>query len=91
MATGRYEDNLFVSLRYARSLAHAGTLLAATVGELGSAGGHKRMAGGRIPFAEHSDEDWGHLEDILIARFLDELGYKKGVEWRPLLLKDSDL
>jgi nanoRNase/pAp phosphatase (c-di-AMP/oligoRNAs hydrolase) len=89
VATGRFEKQLFVSMRCSHTKAHAGNMLKKIIGNMGFAGGHTMVAGGRVPFNGHKDEDWKELEDGIIARFLRKLGYKKDIEWKPLLVRDD--
>lgn len=88
IATGRYDNQLFVSMRCSHPKADAGNMLSQIIGSMGYAGGHDMIAGGRIPFRQGKDHEWQRLEDVLIARFLKKLGYPKKVDWKPLLMKN---
>jgi len=91
LATGRFENQLFVSMRCSHPNANAGNMLKQIFGKLGSAGGHTRMAGGQIPFTGDSEEEWQRLQNFIITRFLSKLGIKKESEWKPMLLRDESV
>jgi nanoRNase/pAp phosphatase (c-di-AMP/oligoRNAs hydrolase) len=48
LSLGRYENDIWLSLRTNRDRANAGRMIRRVVGTLGKAGGHGMMAGGRI-------------------------------------------
>jgi len=70
LAMGRHEGRLYLSLRSRRENLDAGALLSSVVGELGSAGGHGRMAGGQVNLGD--DGERRVLE--VRHRFLDAIG-----------------
>ena len=71
--------------------ADAGNMLKQVIGNMGSAGGHPRMAGGQIPFTGHKEKDWQRLQNLIIARFLRKLDIKKGIEWKSMLIRNGSL
>ncbi|NIR70987.1 phosphoesterase [candidate division KSB1 bacterium] len=89
LATGRFDDELFISLRCGRPNSNAGNTLRQIVANLGVAGGHARIAGGQVPLNEHQDTSWEELEHQIIERFLQKLRYAKEAEWKPMLVRDE--
>jgi nanoRNase/pAp phosphatase (c-di-AMP/oligoRNAs hydrolase) len=89
IATGRFEGQLYISLRCTHPNANAGNMLRQIIGKMGFAGGHPMVAGGRILYNAHNDDEWQRLEDLIINRFLRKLGIKKEVEWKSMLLRDG--
>ncbi|MDZ7359429.1 MAG: DHH family phosphoesterase [candidate division KSB1 bacterium] len=90
LATGRFDNQLFVSMRCNNADAHAGQILQQIVGKMGTAGGHAMTAGGRMPLSQNGHADWQDLENLVIARFLKKLRYAKDIEWKPLLGEEND-
>lgn len=84
VATGRYGDDLLISVRSDRPRAHAGVWIREIVDGRGPAGGHGQMAGARVPLAGRSDEDVEALVDDLFERF-GELAGVADAERKPLL------
>lgn len=70
LVMGRHEGRLYLSLRTRSGERDAGALIARVVGELGTAGGHGRMAGAQIDLG---DDPNGRAREIR-RRFLRELG-----------------
>ena len=89
ITTGRFEGQLFISMRCIHPKANAGNMLQQIIGNMGFAGGHPMLAGGRIPYNAHNDNEWQRLENLIINRFLHKLGINKEVEWKLMLLKDG--
>lgn len=89
IATGRFNEKLFVSMRCSHPKADAGNMLKQIIGKLGSAGGHPRVAGGQIPFIGQKADDWKRLEDTIIDRFLHKLEYKRDIEWKSMLTRNG--
>lgn len=94
-ATGRYQGALFISVRASHPKAHAGRLLAQTIGKYGSAGGHKAMAGGyiavgRLNGTKQNGINWKNIEDRLANRLVRKLGYKIESGWKLLLEENGD-
>lgn len=72
LCTGRYGQDLIISLRTVRSDLNMGHAAKTIVEGLGSAGGHGMMAGGKITIA--SADAWSTVEEIVRLRLLQELG-----------------
>jgi nanoRNase/pAp phosphatase (c-di-AMP/oligoRNAs hydrolase) len=70
LVMGRHKGRLYLSLRSRDESRDAGALITAIVGELGTAGGHGRMAGAQIDI----DKDPGSIQEMVKGRFLSELG-----------------
>ncbi len=82
LVMGRYRGSLYVSLRTENPRGNAAREIAAIIGDLGKAGGHGSMAGGRIDLrGKHRDPD--RIERTLAARARERLG--DGRRGRPLL------
>ena len=65
---GQHKDAIVLSLRTSKADAHAGEVIRQVVADLGRAGGHGTMAGGRMPLGEHSyDEVVGLVRKGLLA------------------------
>lgn len=74
---GIIEDSVHISARSTDPRLHIGDGLQAAFSDVGSAGGHREMAGGQIPlglFAEYTDDDTSLLRivDQLVTRRLVE-------------------
>jgi nanoRNase/pAp phosphatase (c-di-AMP/oligoRNAs hydrolase) len=87
--TGRFADELIISLRSSYPRAKAGKLVRRLISNrmksaIDKVGGHDMTAGGRIPLTDSPGGDASDLEDKLSQNFAQALGYKE-VEWRPLL------
>ncbi len=77
--TGRYRGNLHVSLRLARSNGAAGGILRDIFVGRGQAGGHGRIAGGKLRVGESDDEQlWEAVERSLTHRLLKRLRIPAG-------------
>lgn len=87
LVTGRFEKNLFVSMRSSHANARAGNVLKQIIGKSGSAGGHGMIAGGRINLQENGM--WEKAEDRLVVRFLKKFRYNQQAEWKRLLAKEE--
>ncbi|MEJ2721977.1 MAG: DHH family phosphoesterase [bacterium] len=79
--TGRFKDNLILSLRSTNEDAHAGRLIRKLVGSDYLAGGHGMTGGGYVPI---EDEDGESLEQLFTDRFLEAMGFPDA-DWKPLL------
>lgn len=89
LVTGQYDAKLFVSLRSSQPNANAGSVLKRMLRNLGSAGGHNMMAGGRVDLADVGEPGWPEIQETVLKRFLQRLGYKTSTEWRPLLERNG--
>ncbi len=70
---GVYEDKLLLSLRTRHARGRAGIVLQQVVGDLGTAGGHDRRAGGAIPLNSRSASAVEKLCSTLRKRLLQVL------------------
>lgn len=77
---GRYQDHVVLAVRTSLPQANAARMVQQVVGDLGGAGGHAHMAGGRVPLGEQPER----LEQHLRNRFLHELGVAQAVA-QPLI------
>jgi nanoRNase/pAp phosphatase (c-di-AMP/oligoRNAs hydrolase) len=73
LAVGRYGPDLWLSIRTNLERANAGRMIRRVVGDLGMAGGHGMMAGGKIPDGAVSPAKAAELEEILCTRALSLL------------------
>jgi nanoRNase/pAp phosphatase (c-di-AMP/oligoRNAs hydrolase) len=77
LASGTYEDNLYLSLRTSDRRMNAGRLVREVVEERGgSAGGHGSMAGARLSLRGLAPAAQARLKQDLVQRFLKEFGIK---------------
>ena len=85
VASGRYHDDLLVSVRTHRTDAHAGEVIREIVGDRGSAGGHGMLAGAQVPLKGRSDGEVDELVDDLFEQLLValELREEEGEEIIP--------
>lgn len=71
LVTGRYRGNLHLSLRAASARANAGAAMTRIVGDDHYGGGHRMLAGGRLPVGADAEEaGWRAVEDRVLAAFL---------------------
>lgn len=84
LCTGRFENQLILSLRSSNSRANAGKIIKKLVPDRNNAGGHDMVAGGRILLDNLKPDEIKELEDKLSQQFAKCLGYSKA-EWKPLL------
>ncbi|GBD35865.1 manganese-dependent inorganic pyrophosphatase [bacterium HR36] len=73
LCAGVYQDRLIISLRTAHARGKAGVVLQQVVGELGTAGGHDRRAGGAIPLLNISSTAVEKVCGVLRKRLLQVL------------------
>lgn len=83
-ATGRFEENLYFSIRTLTARKDAGRLLMRAMGRLGVAGGHQKMAGGMLPVAGLESDRREAAEASVISKLLEALGANTSAS-RPLL------
>jgi len=84
--TGRYRDNLHMSLRTSLPDAQAGDVLRAISNHPREAGGHGQIAGGKIRIGNGQDETlWRATEETLAERLLKQLGMGQRARVAPLL------
>ncbi len=70
LVLGRHKGRLYLSLRTRGDHSDAGALISKIVGDLGTAGGHGRMAGGQIPLKDAPAD----IAERIRERFLEALG-----------------
>jgi len=70
LAMARYGDDLIFSLRTASNTLNAGELVKIMAGELGKAGGHGMMAGGKIGPLRREAGNFDHVEALLVQRLV---------------------
>ncbi len=73
VASGRYRDDLLLSVRTFRTDAHAGEVVREIVGDRGSAGGHGMLAGAQLPLKGLSDAEADELVQTLFTDLLRSL------------------
>lgn len=76
VATGWFEDSLFLSLRTRTRNRNLGKVIHAIVAKtgLGGAGGHAQMAGARIPLGDRSPRSRADLRRRVLAEILEAFG-----------------
>ena len=85
ICTGRYKDEIYVSIRTINVKAESGRLLRRVVNRKGTAGGHGMIAGGRISCRGMNEVECEKAENEIIRRFLERLGHKGEIVFKPLL------
>jgi len=84
LCTGRFNDELFLSLRSSNPKAKAGKLIQRIIRDRKNAGGHGMFAGGKMSIAIMSQDDIIQLEKKLSDELAKLLGYQN-VKWNPLI------
>jgi nanoRNase/pAp phosphatase (c-di-AMP/oligoRNAs hydrolase) len=84
LCTGRYKENLYLSLRLSHKGGNAGKVIAKLVKNTINVGGHEMSAGGFIPLQSNQKEYLAGIEETLAAQFGNLMGYE-AVVWKPLL------
>ena len=77
MVTGIYQKTLHLSLRSNGKNAHAGAIARKTVGVMGMAGGHGRMAGGQVPLGDADRRTRDEVVQAVNDLFLDAVKAKR--------------
>lgn len=83
LCTGRFKQNLILSMRSSNPDAKAGKVIRQLVPEQHNAGGHDMFAGGKIPLGGLSDTDITILELRLSQQFAELMGFPDA-DWKPL-------
>lgn len=83
LVMGRHKGRLYVSLRTRRTGMDAGELILRTVGELGTAGGHGRVAGAQVVIEDDKGGDGAARE--LTRRLLRALELDEEMAGEPLI------
>lgn len=73
LATGRFEDRVYLSIRTTNPRADAGTLIRRLLGRRGKGGGHGRTAGGWIDVAKTPEPERMAVQRDVAARLAAEL------------------
>lgn len=80
LCTGRYKDQILLSLRTSRVKGGAGKMARRIVGSTGTAGGHDMIAGGQVDCAGKSEAERDQMERKLIETFFRLMGKQNGGE-----------
>ncbi len=83
LCLGETGNQLIVSCRSSARSYKAGNVLRRTIGQDGSAGGHRRMAGGQVPLNGLKPDDRKEAATKLITRFLHVIK-REGTQPRPI-------
>jgi nanoRNase/pAp phosphatase (c-di-AMP/oligoRNAs hydrolase) len=89
VATGIHGGHLHLSLRTTRGR-RAGQILRDLLRGRGTAGGHGRMAGGQVDLAGLTSFEVEALEEELLQRLLELLGFHGKAEFRPLIARGPE-
>jgi len=89
LCTGRFDDELVISIRSSNRNAKAGKLIQRLVPDRNRAGGHDTFAGGKILLSGNQKEEIDALEENLSNRFVQLLGYENA-ECKPLIESTPD-
>jgi nanoRNase/pAp phosphatase (c-di-AMP/oligoRNAs hydrolase) len=81
LVMGRHKDRLYLSLRTRDEAHDAGRIISSVVGELGTAGGHGKMAGGQVELKPEVEDP----ADEIRRRLKVALGLDAGVAGKPLI------
>lgn len=88
--TGRFGENLHLSLRVLNPDTSASEILRSIVSDQGQAGGHGPIAGGRVHVGYNiSDELWKEKEDALSLLLKKKLKIRQKTNGRPLYKQQS--
>lgn len=84
LCTGRFKNDLFISLRSSNPNARAGKFIQLLVNDRKNAGGHDMFAGGKVSLKGLEIQKITQLENRISDDFAKLLGYKK-VHWNPII------
>ncbi len=84
LCSGRFKNQLLLSLRSINPKARAGMLIKKIVADPDNAGGHDMSAGGAIPLKSSSRQEMESLENELTRTFAGLL-HHSDAEWKPML------
>lgn len=85
LSMGRFDEQLWISLRTTNVKAKAGKLVKRLVGKMGKSGGHDMVAGGQVDCKGMSVYGYEELEKNIVRRLLHTLGHNEEVEGKSLL------
>jgi nanoRNase/pAp phosphatase (c-di-AMP/oligoRNAs hydrolase) len=88
-STGRFKDDLIVSLRSSSAKKNAGTVIKKIVNDTVNVGGHDMIAGGFISVEKLRQEEISELEEKLSEKFAETMGYENA-EWKNLMERVED-
>jgi nanoRNase/pAp phosphatase (c-di-AMP/oligoRNAs hydrolase) len=89
LATGRYGDRIYMSIRTTNPRADAGQLMRRLVGKRGKGGGHGMVAGGWVAIDKAPDGDPAALQRLMGRRLARRLR-KKAERLLPIRLQGED-
>jgi nanoRNase/pAp phosphatase (c-di-AMP/oligoRNAs hydrolase) len=84
VALGRWEGEMYLSLRCSEAHKDAGRILRVAVGTWGVAGGHENMAGGQVDCSKLSDAEVAEMKAAILGEILRAVGVDSQ-EQRPLI------
>jgi len=74
LCTGRYKDQILISVRTSRAKGRAGKVARTVVGSSGTAGGHDMIAGGQVDCAGKNECERSQMERKLVETFFRAMG-----------------
>ena len=89
IVTGTWKNELYVSLRTINQSVHAGRILGRILGSSGHAGGHGRMAGGRVSLKGVNGAGRIELQDVIVQRLIKIVRRRTDVALKPLIHPDE--
>lgn len=84
LCTGRFRDQLILSMRTTHKKGDAGELIKSLVPDMSMAGGHEQFAGGAIPLGREESREMKEINWEISRRFASALDVEKA-EWKPLV------
>ena len=85
LCTGRYKDQILISVRTSRVKGKAGKVARRVVGSSGTAGGHDMIAGGQVDCNGKSEVERDQMERRIVETFFRLMGKQEGGELSDLL------
>ena len=74
LCTGRYKDQILISVRTSRVKGRAGKIARRVVGSSGTAGGHDMIAGGQVDCTGKDECERSLMEKRLVETFFRAMG-----------------
>ncbi|MBD3180214.1 MAG: phosphoesterase [Candidatus Latescibacteria bacterium] len=84
LCTGRYRDDLILSMRTTHKNGDAGELIKSLVPDERMAGGHEQFAGGAVPLGREENREMKEITWEISRRFASGLDVEKA-DWKPLV------
>jgi hypothetical protein len=84
LCTGRYREELILSMRTTHSDGDAGELIKELVPDNSMAGGHEQFAGGAIPLDREKNREMKEITWEISRRFASSLNVEKA-DWKALV------